>query len=126
MNTLLKAVMKEIADLVKVGKDVAAKCGLTVIMGDLFTAGTDVPSIIANIEDFKPELEALISNPSADADLLAYASGLVGGETAKAQAVVGASAKLLLNLGLDIKALVDAIESPAAAPAPATPAAPTA
>lgn len=109
MNTLLKAALKELMDLVTVGKTAAAK-NYTGLFTALLGAGEDVPAIVSNWGDLKPELQALVTNPASDADLLVYAAGLVGGESAKAQAVISASATLLLNGARDIEALVAALK----------------
>lgn len=113
MNDLLKAFLKEAADIAVVGKAAAGKqwAGL---FSAVVQAGEDVPAIVNNWADLKPELEALMSNPAADADLLAYAMGLVGGESAKAQAVISASADLLLSSVVKVNALIKAIELPSA------------
>lgn len=124
MNSLLKALLKETMDLYAAGKAAVGK-QWTGVFSALIQAGEDVPSIVANWPDLKAELEALMSNPAADSDLLAYAIGLVGGESVKAQAVIAASADLLLTGAVKIEALHKALSlqpAPAAAPAPAQPA----
>jgi hypothetical protein len=121
MNVLLKAMLKELADLVAAGKDAAAK-NWGGLLGAVIGAGEDAPAIVSNWADLKPELAALLANPAADADLLAYGMSLLSGESAAVQAVIQASAKLLLDAGEDVVALVAAIkavQAPAVAPAPA-------
>ena len=111
MNVLLKAILKEVSDLVAVGVDIAGKQSLAVIFAALLQSGSDAPNIVANIGDFKAELDALLANPAADADLLAYATSLVSGDGAKAQSLISAAAKLALDLGADISALVAAFKA---------------
>lgn len=108
MNVLLKAMLKEVLDLVVVGENAVAK-NYSGLFTALVGAGEDVPAIVANFADLKPELEALLANPAADQDLLAYVEGLVG--VGKGAGIINASAKLLLDLGGDVSALVAAIQS---------------
>lgn len=107
MNTLLKAILKEIDDLVQVGQAAVAK-NYTSVLTALIGAGEDVPAIVTNWADMSVELAALAANPAADADLLAYALTLksVAGLDAKAQAMIKDSASLLINLGTGVKQLV--------------------
>lgn len=133
MNALLKAVMKEAADAVKLGKDAVAK-NWGQLLVDGVGAAEDVASIVSNIGDAKAELEALTNDPAASADLLAYAQSLVSGEDAAVQKIVAASAKAVLDAALigvaDVKGVIEAIKAvqapavaaaPAAAPAEAAP-----
>lgn len=113
MNPLLKAMLKEVSDVVAIGEAAVAK-NYAAILTAVIGAGEDVPSIISNWADLKPELLALLGNPAADADLLAYAMGLVGGVDAKAKAVITASADLILMSVEKIGALIAALELPAA------------
>lgn len=121
MNTLLKACLKEVCDLVATGRAIASKAGIATLLPLMVQDGEDVPLIIANWSDLKPELEALLANPASDADLLAYVSTLVAGQGGKAEAIVAASCKLLLDfatvIGPDIAALEAAIKAPTPAPA---------
>jgi hypothetical protein len=113
MNTLLKAVLKEVSDLVAAGVDLASKAGLPKILSDLLVAGEDIPAIlaVASSAELRSELQALVSNPAADADLLADVTALVSGDSAKAQKVIAASATLLLSSATNIAALVAAVQS---------------
>ncbi len=111
MNALLKAILKEGADLFLLGEDVLQKKGYALILPALLQAGTDSLAIIANGGDLHAELSALISNPAADSDLLSYAAGLFGGSDDKAQKVISAAAKLALDVALDVSGLVGAIKS---------------
>jgi hypothetical protein len=138
MNSLLKGFIKEAFDLVAVGKDIAGKQWAS-LFGALVQSGEDVPAIVSSWADLKPELEALLANPAADSDLLSYVLGLVSGDSAKAQAVISASANLVLNVAINGDALLKAFQlqaavapaaeaapvaaAPAAEPAPAAPAA---
>lgn len=106
--------MKEASDLFALGEDVINKQSLATILPHLIQAGTDVSGITGNISDFQAELAALLANPAADADLLAYAMTLVSGESAKAQALIQASAKLAIDVVLDVNALVAAFKLPSA------------
>ncbi len=111
MNVLLKAILKELSDLSALGVDIAGKQAAAVILSALLEAGKDVPGIVSNVGDFKVELDALLSNPAADADLLAYATSVVAGDSVKAMAIVSASAKLALDMASDISALVAAFKA---------------
>ncbi len=122
MNTLLKALLKEVMDLVTAGKAAVGK-QYAAAFAALVTAGEDVPPIVQNWADLKPELQALLSNPASDADLLAHASSLVGGESPAVAAVVSASADFVLSVGEKGYALYQAIEAAKAAPAATAPAA---
>lgn len=127
MNPLLKAFLKEAIDLVAAGKAAVGK-QWGALFAALVQAGEDVPPIVANWADLKPELEKLLADPAADADLLAYAVSLVGGESDKAKAVIVASAELVIVGAQKVAALISAIElpsAPVAAVAPAAPAAPS-
>lgn len=110
MNILLKAMLKEAFDLLAVGEAAVAK-NYTGLFGALLGAGEDVPAIVSNWADIKPELAALLANPAADADLLTYLTTELGVESAAVQQVVAASAKLLLDVGQDVQALVAAINA---------------
>lgn len=116
MNPLLKAFLKEAADIVAAGR-AAIGSDWSKLFGALVQAGEDVPAIISNWADLKPELEALMSNPAADADLLAYATALVTGEGAKAEALIVASADLILTGAQKVEALLKAIQMPSTPPA---------
>lgn len=110
MNVLLKAMLKEVCDLVAVGKAASGK-QWGQVFGTLIAAGEDVPAIVANWVDLKPELEALLVNPAADADLLAYAAGLVAGEEEKAKKVIVASVDLILTGSQKVGALLSALQA---------------
>jgi hypothetical protein len=112
MNALLKAILKEAADLFALGEAVIAKKSFAIILPTLIQAGSDASAISGNIGDLQNELKALIFNPSADADLLAYATTLIPGESAKAQALVAAAAKLALDVATDVTNLVAAFNLP--------------
>lgn len=115
MNALLKAILKEAADLYSLGEAVLQKKGLAIILPALIQAGTDASGIASNASDLSAELNALLTNPAADADLLAYATGLVGGDNAKAQKIIAASAKLALDVAVDVNGLIQALKTPATA-----------
>ncbi len=111
MNSFLKAVIKEAFDAEALVADVVAKAW-SKIVSDAISAGSDAAAIAANLSSAKSDLQALISNPAADADLVAYVVSLSAGiGSAKAQAVIAASAKLVLDVIVDGEALVVAIKS---------------
>lgn len=112
MNQLLKAFLKEAADLVQVGKAATSK-QYSLLFSALFQAGEDIPAIVSGFADLKPEIEKLLSDPAADADLLAYAAGLLG-DDAKGKAIIMASADLILTSALKVEALLKAISMPSA------------
>jgi DNA uptake protein ComE-like DNA-binding protein len=119
MNQFLKAVIKEAFDAEALVVDVVAKAW-TKLLQDAVTSGMDAVSLAGTVSSAKAELEALLADPSADADLLAYVVGLSAGlGDAKAQAIVAASAKLALDVVVDCEALVAAVkQQPVVAPAP--------
>lgn len=125
MNVFLKSALKAAMDAAVAGKDAISKNWSKFFM-DLVALGEDVPTVISNLSTAKPELEALLANPSADADLLAYGASLVGGESPAVAAVVSASADLLLTVGQKSFALYAAIEAAKASAPAAAPAAPQA
>lgn len=109
MNVLLKSMLETALDVVDLGKAVADK-KWTKLFSILIDAGEGLPTIVKNWSDLKPELDKLLSDPSADADLLSYAVGLVGGENEKAKAIIAASADLVLTGSVKVAALVKAIQ----------------
>lgn len=109
MNALLKALLKEAADLFVLGEEVLQKKSIFEIFPSLVKAGTDAALIPALLPDLQNELNALLTNPAADADLLAYANSLVTGD-AKAHAIISASAKLVLDLVTDVGGLLAAFK----------------
>lgn len=126
MNVELKAMLKAVMDVVATGKAIAGK-HWDQLFACLVADGSDVPSIVANWADLKAEAQKLLSDPTADADLLAYAASLVGGESPAVAGVVVASADLFLTGGevmyQKVVALIGAIEiAKKAAAAPAAPA----
>lgn len=110
MNTFLKAVIKEAFDAEAIVADVVAKAW-SKLVGDAIAAGTDASAIVASIGSAKTELEALLTNPAADADLLAYVTTLAGGVNEKAQKIIAAASKLTLDNITGIEALVAAIKA---------------
>ena len=112
MNVFLKAIIKELADIESLGLDIAGKKNLQLILSDTVQAAMDATEFVANVQDFIPELTNLVGNPSADADLLSYATTTFGGNSSKAQAIIGACASLALNLGIGIASVVAAIKAP--------------
>lgn len=97
-------------DLVAVGRAAVAK-NWSGLFSALVGAGEDTPPIISNWSDLKPELEALLANPEADADLVAYAASLFSTESASAQEIIKASVDLLLTIASKTATLVKAIEN---------------
>ena len=110
MNAELKAMLKEVIDLVATGKALIAK-DWGKVFACLVSDGQDVPAIVTNWADIKPELEKLLADPSCDADLLAYVVGLIGGADAKAKAIISSSADLVLTAVPKVVTLVKAIEA---------------
>lgn len=125
MNPFLKAAIDEACDIEAAGEAAVAK-RWTGLFSDLLKAGEDAPALIANLSDAKAELQAVLTNPSSDADLLAYVASKTSSANPAAAAVIYASADLLLTTGLKTYALILAIKTakgtaPAAAPvAPAS------
>lgn len=111
MNSLFKAVLKEAADLVATGEAVAKKSGFVTLLPLLIGDAQDAPAIVSNWSDLATEATALIANPAADADLLAYATTLMGGSGTKATQIITAAATLVLSTVTNVTALVTAIKS---------------
>lgn len=111
MNPLFKAILKEVSDLVSSGEAIVAKSPFATLLPLLLQAGEDAPAIVSNWSDLKAEALALISNPAADADLLSYATSLVGGAGTKATQIITATATLVLSNITNVSALVTAIKS---------------
>ena len=120
MNEALKSAIDEAFDIEALVKDAVAK-NWTGTLGDLIKGGTDLPVLIGKASALLPDLQALMANPAADADLLAYVQGKVGGESAAAQKVLVSAVDLLITLAAlepKVVAMIDAVKG-AAAPAPA-------
>lgn len=120
MNSFLKALVQELYDVVQAGGDLVSKQYSALVSAGV-KCGMDLPALVSSVGSAQGDLQALLSNPAADADLLAFVVGLVG-NASQAAAVVSASADLALSaLSLEPKvvALVNAIKNPPAAPAPA-------
>lgn len=98
MNAFLKACIDEAFDLVNVAQELIEKQWSTAI-GNVVKAVSDAGPIAANVADAKPELEALISDPASDADVLAYVATKAAAsvESPQVAAVVKAAADLGLN-----------------------------
>ncbi len=110
MNKILKILLKEVVGLVAMGEAIVAK-DWSKVFTILVAEGVELPTLIENWKDIKPELEALLADPSTDADLLAYTVSLVAGESAKAQAIITASADLVLSNAIKVSALINAIKT---------------
>lgn len=115
MNALLKACVDEAFDLAHAGEAALAKDYPTAIT-NVIKACEEVPAIVADAPDAKAELEALMKDPAADADLLAYVAGkAVGADAGKLEKIVASAADLALNGVLPLiqkgQALVAAIKA---------------
>lgn len=112
MNVLLKAVIVELMDLVQAGEDVAGK-QWSALISAVLKAGMDLPAVISNIGDAMPELQALLKDPAADADLSAFVVAQVGGQT-KAAAIISAAADVLISAAMlepKVVVLINAIKA---------------
>lgn len=117
MNPFLKAVIDEAIDIEVTGQAAVAKSWTGVLNG-LLKVGTDAPALLSNMSGAKAELEALLSSPESDADLLAYLAQKLGSQVSpQVVAVIVISAELLLNLGMKSVALMEAIKAAKAVPA---------
>lgn len=110
MNPLFKAVMQEGYDLFQTGEAIAGKQSFVSLLPLLIKDATDAPAVATNWSDLKTEAQALITNPAADEDLLAFATTLAGGSGSKPAAIVTASATLILSTITNVEALVAAIK----------------
>jgi hypothetical protein len=111
MNQFLKAVIKEAFDAETLVVDVVQKAWAK-LLGDAVTAGTDAIALAGTVSTAQAELQALISNPAADADLLAYVASLGAGlSDQKAQAIISSLATLVLHVVTDSAAFVAAIKA---------------
>lgn len=108
MNSFLKAVLKEVYDLEQTGAAALSKSSLAGLLPLLIQDGEDLPAVIANWADAKVEFAALIANPAADADLIAYGLSLGWTSDKKVQAVVAACAQAVLHVAEDIAAILAA------------------
>lgn len=112
MNSFLKALIQEIYDLEQ-GVEAAVGKQWALVVQAAIKCGMDLPALIQNVSSAKPDLEALMSNPVADADLLAFAGGLLKDQTKAEKAIVLAADLALSGLQLEPKvlALVAVIKS---------------
>lgn len=97
MNVFLKACLKEVFDLEQAGAAALSKTAFAGILPLLIQTGEDIPSVIANWATAKAELEALLKDPSADADLIAYGISLGWTSDKKVQLIIGDVAALVLS-----------------------------
>jgi hypothetical protein len=111
MNTFLKAVVKEVADLEATGVAIFSKAGLLKLVPLFVKDGEDAVAVFSNASTAKAELQALLTDPAADADLLSYATSVFAGDNAKAQKVIAAASDLLLALVGKGEALASAIKT---------------
>lgn len=106
MNTFLKACLKEAYDLEQTGAAALSKTAFAGLLPLLIQDGEDLPALIANWADAKVELGALVANPAADADLVAYGLSLGWSSDKKVQAVIADVAALVLSAAEGIAKLV--------------------
>lgn len=111
MNALMKALLKEAFDLEQTGAKALSKASLAVLLPLLIQDGEDVPAIIANWSDAKAELSALVSNPAADSDLVAYGISLGWSGDAKVQAVISACAQGALAVAQAVATIIAATKA---------------
>lgn len=111
MNALMKALIKEAYDLEQTGAAALAKGSLAGLLPLLVQDGEDLPAVIANWGDGKAELAALVANPAADADLVAYALSLGWTSDVKAQAVIAACAEGALAVAQAVAKIVVAVKA---------------
>jgi hypothetical protein len=117
-NVFFKAVLKSVMDLYAVEQAAVAK-NLNALFTALVPVGMDIPTLVSNYTDAKPELQALLADPTADADLLAYAASLVGGQSPQVVAIISTSVDFVLTGSEKAYAVYQAIEAAKAAAAPA-------
>lgn len=110
MNALMKALIKEAYDLEQTGASALSKSSLASLLPLLIQDGEDLPPVIANWADGKAELSALVSNPAADADLIAYGLSLGWTSDVKVQAVISACAQGALSVAQAVAAIVAALK----------------
>jgi DNA-binding NarL/FixJ family response regulator len=110
LNAMLKPIVKALVDGEKavaagIAKDWSAlgQAGVAVLM--------DIPALIAGAPQFEADLQALLVDPAADADLLAYVVLSLEGQDEKAKKIIAAAADLLLSTVVKTKVLVEAVKS---------------
>lgn len=105
MNAFLKAALKEAYDLEQIGVSAFTKRELAALVPLLIQVGQDIPALITNWPTAEAELVALVSNPAADADLVAYGIALGWTTDVKVQAVIGDVAGMLLAIAQGVAKL---------------------
>lgn len=110
MNTELKNFLDVAFDGYKLVTDIESKSYFAIV-GDLFEAAKTMPSIISNFGDLSAEIEALPGSEQ-QADLVSYVETKFANiGSAKAQLILSASLKLVMDLITDGVALKTAITS---------------
>lgn len=125
MNAFLKACLDEAFDLVNVAQELIEKQWSTAI-SNVIKGVSDAGPIAANVGDAKPELQALLTDPAADADVLAYVATKAAAsvESPQVAAIVKTAADLALNgvipcieKGVALADAIKAAKNPTTAPA---------
>lgn len=109
MNECLKSLVDAGFDAEASVKDVIAK-NYPALVGDVVKDATDVGSVESHLATLKTEAQQLVTNPSADADLLAYVTQKCAGDASKAAKIIPVAAKLALDVVGDAEALIKAIK----------------
>ena len=110
MNECIKAIVDEAFDVEASVKDLLAK-NYAGLVADVVKDAEDGSAIASKLSDLKAEAQSLVSDPAADADLLAYVSAKVAGDSSKAAKIIPAAAKLALDVVADAEALIAAVKS---------------
>lgn len=110
MNECIKAIVDEAVDVEATVVSVMKKDFIS-LLPEVVKDATDGAAIASHLSTLKAEASALISDPAADADLLAYVSAKFAGDSSKAAKIIPAAAKLALDVVADAEALIAAVKS---------------
>lgn len=109
MNECIKSIVDEAFDVKATVQSVLAKDYVS-LLPELVKDAEDGSAVASNISDLKAEAQALVSNPAADADLLAYVTAKCAGDSSKAAKVIPAAAKLAIDMVTDAEAVIAAVK----------------
>lgn len=110
MNECIKAIIDEAADVEATVVSVMKK-DYTALIPELVKDAMDGKSVVDHLSSLKAEAQALVSDPAADADLLAYVAAKFAGDSSKAAKVIPAAADFMIAMVSKGEALLVAIKS---------------
>lgn len=111
MNIELKAILSVVFDVMKCGKDLIEKKGISEMIGDLEKLGFAIPQVVSNWSSLQEEISALPGS-AQEADLIAFviASFAEIDSDAHAQKILNAALQMASHFSVDAIALVSAIQ----------------